>query len=105
MTASSTFHHRLWDDQEVITHRYKKSACALIAVKEALEKDLPLSANGREFLDQYVTCRDADALLFTRVWTDPTAYYWVRLAYQLLANCLSGAPLDRRFGWYLVEKD
>ena len=95
MKDPSNFHRRLWDDQEVITQRYEKSTCALIAVKQALEKQLPLSASGRLFLDQYAACRDADPLLFTRVWTDPTAYYWVRLAYQLLANNLSGAHLDR----------
>lgn len=84
----------LWSDDEIIVGRYEKSACALIAIKQTLEKNQPLAGKEKSFLKQYRYCMDVDHEIFSRVWADPSAYYWVRLAYQFLANFQSGAPLD-----------
>ena len=93
-SATVQFNDLLWSSDEIITSRYEKSACALIAIKQILEKNLPLGGKEQTFLDQYKYCMEVDQEIFSRVWTDPTAYYWVRLAYQLLANHQSGVPLD-----------
>jgi len=84
----------LWSNDEIIASRYEKSACALIAIKRILEKNLPLAGKEQSFLKQYNYCMGVDQDIFSRVWTDPAAYYWVRLAYQFLANHQSGSPLD-----------
>ncbi len=88
------FNDLLWSSDEIIASRYEKSACALIAVKQILEKYLPLAGKEQSFLKQYQYCMEVDQEIFLKVWTDPTAYYWVRLAYQFLANHQSGAALD-----------
>jgi hypothetical protein len=93
-TVPVAFDDFLWNDDEIIANRYEKSACALIAIKQTLEKNLPFGGWEKIFFDQYKYCREVDQEIFSRVWTDPSAYYWVRLAYQLLANHQTGAPLD-----------
>jgi HEXXH motif-containing protein len=82
-----------WDDRDLFSKRHEKSASALIAVHRALARDLPLGGAEREFLSLYERAVDADPEVFTRVWTDPTAYFWVRIAYQLTATVVADAPL------------
>ena len=71
----------------------EKSASALIAVARVLERRRPLDGGEDEFLALYARAAAAKPSLFTRVWTDPGAYFWVRMAYQLVATCVSGAAL------------
>jgi len=85
--------HLLWKDTRTYRRRYEKSASALVATARALERNRPLGGREKEFLALYRATADADARLFTDVWLDPTAYFWVRMAYQLTATCLSGSPL------------
>lgn len=85
--------HLLWKDTRLYRRRYEKSASALVATARALRRNRPLAGGEQEFLDLYRAVADANPRLFTRVWQDPTAYYWVRMAYQLTATCLTGAPL------------
>jgi hypothetical protein len=87
----------LWEDEDrVFEDRYEKSASALIAVAQTLEKEKPLSGNEQEFLDLYQLALAADPENFTKVWVDPSSYFWVRVAYELLGSCLSGDPLPTR---------
>jgi HEXXH motif-containing protein len=83
----------LWKDTDIFRRRYEKSASALIAIKSALERNRPLNGNEREFLDLYETASEAQPEYFGAVWTDPTAYFWVRMAYQLVGLCVAQTPL------------
>lgn len=83
----------LWADTRLYRRRYEKSASALVATARALERNRPLAGREKEFLRLYRAAADASPRLFTEVWQDPTAYFWVRMAYQLTATCLTQAPL------------
>ncbi len=84
----------LWSDHSLYQTRYEKSASALIAISRALERNRPLDGGEAEFLELYQRMAAADPVAFTAVWRDPTAYFWVRLAYEFVGNCLSPAPLS-----------
>jgi HEXXH motif-containing protein len=83
----------LWNDTRIYRRRYAKSAAALVATARALARHRPLAGRETEFLGLYRTTVAADPRRFTAVWLDPTAYFWVRMAYQLTATCLTGSPL------------
>ncbi len=83
----------LWRTHDIFDERYRKSASALIAVARVLERRHPLGGGEDEFLAWYAEAAAARPALFTRVWTDPSAYFWVRMAYQLVAACLGTARL------------
>ena len=83
----------LWRSDDVFHQRYEKSAAALIAVARVLERHRPLAGGEDEFLSAYARATAMRPAAFTRVWTDPAAYFWVRMAYQLVATCVSGAAL------------
>ena len=84
----------LWNDHGLYQARYEKTAAALIAIYQALERNRPLEGDEAEFLELYQRMAAADPDAFTTVWRDPTAYFWVRLAYEFVGNCLSPAPLS-----------
>ncbi len=84
----------LWEDAGLYQARYEKTASALIAISQALERNHPLDGGEAEFLELYARMVAADPEHFTLVWRDPTAYFWVRLAYEYVGNCLSPAPLS-----------
>lgn len=84
----------LWNDIGLYQARYEKTASALIAISQALERNHPLGGGEAEFLELYRQMVAADPEAFTTVWRDPTSYYWVRLAYEFVGNCLSPAPLS-----------
>ena len=86
----------LEDEDRVFEDRYEKSASALVAAAQILEKERPLSGNEQEFLDLYQLALAADPENFTKVWLDPSSYFWVRVAYELLGSCLSENPLPTR---------
>jgi len=86
--------HELWTDRGVLHERVEKSACALAAVAQVLAERRPLGGGESEFLALYERARAASPEAFTDAWSDPTAYWWVRLAYRLAAAVLRGAPLD-----------
>lgn len=83
----------LWHDDDIFHERYEKSASALIAVARVLDRRRPLDGAEDEFLALYARAVAMKPSLFTRVWTDPGAYFWVRMAYQLVATCVNGAAL------------
>ena len=84
----------LWNDLGLYQGRYEKTASALIAISRALERNHPLDGDEAEFLELYARVVAADPDDFTTVWRDPTAYFWVRLAYEFVGNCLSPAALS-----------
>ena len=71
---------------DILHARYEKSATALLAVAQILERDRPLQGGEDEFLTLVRDVQDAAPSAFTEVWRDPFAYWWSRLAYQLLAT-------------------
>lgn len=84
----------LWNDEGFYGTRYEKTASALIAIARALERNRPLAGGEEEFLELYQRATAADPDHFTTVWRDPTAYFWTRLAYEFVGNCLAPAPLS-----------
>ncbi len=84
----------LWNDKGLYQARYEKTASALIAIYQALDRNRPLGGAEAEFLELYQRVAAADPAAFTTVWRDPTAYFWVRLAYEFVGNCLAPAPLS-----------
>jgi HEXXH motif-containing protein len=83
----------LWRGTEPFQRRHETSAVALIALRRTLEHERPLAGGERELLSLYARASAAEPEVFTRVWTDPVACFWVRTAHELLANVLSGAEL------------
>jgi hypothetical protein len=86
----------LEDEVQVFEDRYNKSASALIAISQTLEKKRPLSGNEQEFLDLFDLALAADPESFTKVWLDPSSYFWTRVAFELLGSSISGEPLPSR---------
>ena len=84
----------LWNDFDIYQRRYLKSANALVAMRGVLQERKPIGRNGDEFLALFDRAAGFDAGLFTRVWSDPTAYFWTRLGYEFLGNCLAPGPLS-----------
>ena len=80
------------DDPELLDARHRKSAAVLVALARVLAARRPLGGGEDEFLDLYRQVAAADPAVFTRVWTEPRAYLWLRVAHQLLGACLGGAP-------------
>jgi HEXXH motif-containing protein len=89
----SDLSHLLWRDLSIVRARFEKIGAALVAVRRALERHPDACDGVAAFLV------DAGALLesppedFTAVLTDPYAYFWVRLAFDLIGATLRGDPL------------
>jgi HEXXH motif-containing protein len=82
----------LWPGTEVYQRRFEKSGVALIAVRRALEADRIAIAGRDQFLKLYDWVSRVDPKAFTRVWSDPVAFFWVRRAVHFLAAC-RGEPM------------
>ncbi len=80
----------LWYDLTPFERQYERSACALAAIREAIARNHLLGEAGREFQDLYDAITRVEPVLFGRVWRDPTAFYWVTIAYELVKACLTG---------------
>ena len=94
--------HFLWEDTSFFEERYEKSASALIAVTQSLAGNPILGKDGEEFLALYDSMTLLPAELFSRVWMDPTAYFWARNAYDLTKLCMADDPLSDFFKTYGV---
>jgi len=77
-------------DAAVFDDRWEKSAAGLIAVARALRRHDAAVAGTREFLAVYDEVVGLPAPVFTRVWRDPFAYFWLHRAYELVGAALSG---------------
>ncbi len=77
-------------DAAVFDDRWEKSAAGLIAVARALRRHDAAVAGRREFLAVYDEVVALPAAVFTRVWLDPLAYFWLHRAYELVGASLSG---------------
>jgi HEXXH motif-containing protein len=82
----------LWTDTSCYRYRLEKSAAALVAVQRSLATENLQFAEALEFRGSYEFLSRIHPDVFTRVWNDPVAYYWVRRAVHFLAGC-RGAPL------------
>lgn len=80
----------LWNGTGVFERRHEKSARILLALQRTLERERPLGGGEAEFCELASSLVDVDPNLFTQVWTDPSAYRWVRVAFHLLAATLRG---------------
>jgi HEXXH motif-containing protein len=84
----------LWTATDLFHARHTKSASVLIALQRTLDRTRPLGGDEQEFLALYARLAAADSDAFTAVWSDPRAFFWTRIAYQLVRACLTGAPLS-----------
>ncbi len=89
-------------DTGVYRRRLEKSAAALIAVERSLRTSDNSHPGANEFLELYEWLSRTDAEVFTQVWTDPAAYYWVRRTVHFLA-AIHGAPLGTLEQAYCAE--
>jgi HEXXH motif-containing protein len=92
----------LWGDDRVYSPRYDKSATALVAVSRALESRRPLAGAEDEFLDLCAVIAATTPELFTQIWEDPFAYFWVRRAYELVGLCLKPTDLPNELRRYCL---
>jgi HEXXH motif-containing protein len=92
----------LWTDTGVYRRRLEKSAAALIAVQRSIRSESHRVPGADEFLKLYEWLARADAECFTRIWSDPVAYYWVRRTVHFLA-AIHGAPLGTLEQAYCAE--
>src|SRR6266849_3502766 len=92
----------LWTDTGVYRRRLEKSAAALIAVERSLRNEPHRVRGAGEFLELYRWLSRVDAEVFTRVWRDPAAYYWVHRTVHFLA-AIHGAPLGPLEKSYCAE--
>ncbi|MDZ7736240.1 MAG: HEXXH motif-containing putative peptide modification protein [Gammaproteobacteria bacterium] len=90
--ATEPVRETLWTSPAIYSRRHRKSASALLAVHNQLARQRPLGGREAGFLELVEQARSAPAEAFTRVWTDPVAYYWVRIAYELLYAVLNETP-------------
>lgn len=100
----SVFADSLWYDDSIFAHRYQKSASALTAINDILSQQRPLN-NKQEscFLQQYDWLSKQPAELFSKIWVDPTCYWWTRTTYHLLASVLNQIPLSSQAEGYLKQ--
>lgn len=80
----------LWTGTEVFERRHEKSAQVLLALQRTLDRERPLAGGEAEFCALASSLPEVDPGLFTQVWSDPSAYRWARIAFQLLAATLRG---------------
>ena len=89
-------------DVDVHRRRLEKSALALIALGRALAQERSLAPGIDRFLNLLDEVSGAEPEHFTRVWSDPVAYFWVRRAVHFLASC-RGEPLGTVERAYCAE--
>jgi HEXXH motif-containing protein len=83
----------LWHDTSLFQARYDKAASALHAVRLALARNRPLGGGEQAFIDLYDTLDGLDEAAFEEVWRNPYAYFWLRIAFELLGSLLRKTPL------------
>lgn len=91
----------IWSATDVFQARHDKSAGALIAVQGALRSGGLAGAKTSEFFHLYRFCVELPTWVFTRVWCDPRAYFWVRTAYDLVGQLRQGGSLSPQACDYL----
>ena len=72
--------------------KFHKAAKALLAVERLAARKWPRSGESGEFLALAADVKQSSPQAFARIWTDPTAYPWARIAYELVAE-LGGRTL------------
>jgi HEXXH motif-containing protein len=94
--------HLLWSDTGIFEARHEKSAAALVALAQAVAGlDAP-SEEEREFLRLYEACSALEPEAFTRAWTEPRAYAWVRAAFERAAAGLAQGAHLAGFGRFAL---
>jgi HEXXH motif-containing protein len=94
--------HLLWHDTGCLERRGRKSAAALVAVQQSLKRHRPLAGQEGEFLDVYAGVEAADPAVFSKVWRDPRAYLWARVAHEFVGACIAGTPLSELAQRYIA---
>lgn len=83
----------LWEETDIYDQRRIKSATVLAGIARVLQARRPLGGSESRFLDSFERVRRLPAEEFTRIWREPRAYHWTRVAFQLLdAVCNGTAP-------------
>lgn len=85
----------LWADTDVFRDPFANSARVLAGIRGTLRRRRPLAGAEGEFLELCDRAAASAPPAVAVVWSDPLAYHWTRVAYQLLGACLAGAPVPR----------
>lgn len=86
----------LWKDSKVFKQRYQRTEALLIAVVRVLKKNPEhLGKVGQQFVTLHTQFTQLPKPGQCKVLRDPTLYYWVRIAYELLFAILHHTSLPR----------
>jgi len=75
-----------WHDLSVYTNRRRKAAIAFVRVANTVRESPTLSEACADFLMCYSQFSEASPESFTRLWSEPFAYYWSRAAEELISQ-------------------
>ncbi len=81
----------LWDNTELYDQRRVKSATVLGGIARALRDGSVLGGLGSSFLESFERLRRRPAGELTALWSEPRAFHWTRVAFELLDNALNGS--------------
>lgn len=79
---------------ELVEARFEKSAAAYIAINKYLQSLTSSSLVIDDFLRQYEELKELEPEAFTRVWTDPVAYWWLRVTFDVVQSLVQSTHLE-----------
>ena len=84
----------LWGSTDALDAPVENALRVLAAIRETLAHDRLVGDAAEEFLSLSETFLEGDEAMRRIVWSDPRAYFWTRIAQQLVAACRFGSALS-----------
>ena len=78
----------LWTDPAPFRRRYEKSAAALLAIRNVVERRRLLDGREADAVALFDLLEAATPQAFGTVWSEPSSQWWVVLAWHLVGACL-----------------
>lgn len=94
---------RLWDDDDVLRLKLEKTVGVVLALKQSLSSAVQRTAEESEFVLHVDWMQSVPPEHFERVFSDPRAYHWARVAFDLVSVVHHGATLSNGTQLYLDE--
>jgi len=85
--------HYLWENMDIYDQRREKFATVLAGIALLLRSRRPLRGAEGGFLDTFERMRQLPAEEFTFIWSEPRAFHWTRVAFQLIDHLVNAVPL------------
>lgn len=95
--------HYLWENTDIYDRRREKFATVLAGIVRLLQSRRPLGGAESGFLDAFDRVRRLPAEEFTAIWSEPRAFHWTRVAFQLVDHLINAAPLGTLAENYLSQ--